>query len=418
MSHTVFLREDYLRRKGQARAPGIRLSSQPGTTLIAAVAAISVMGLLLLAASVNYSKRSSARGIVVPGSGMVILRAPIAGKVTRASARINDPVAKDDILFEILSDQSTGHDESTRAALAANLTRRMASLDIELKLQQDVLAGEHRKLQLQSASLEQQLRSLDEERQLAQRVMSAAVQRRGQFETLVKEGFASSQQLQDRDASLDQAAQRLYALDRQRFELEAKLAELRRELPQSLLRSRLSGETLARERTAVEEQLLAHRARGEARVKAPMRGVLSSTLVQPNQQVAADAPLAAIVPTPFQPSAWLFVSDAHVREYKAGDAIVLRFEGTDKARQAIVQSVSSAPVTAKELMIAQALPLPAITYLVTVSLPPAARHGEMADTSLRAGMSITALSPGDRRPLLQWILKPFIEAVSGLSQKT
>ncbi|WP_165794555.1 HlyD family efflux transporter periplasmic adaptor subunit [Kinneretia aquatilis] len=418
MSPAAFFRQDYQRRQGQAHPPGIQLLSQPGTGLMAAVLASFAAGLLLLAANVNYSKRSGAQGIIVPSSGMAILRAPIAGKVTRAPTRINASVAQDEILFEILSDQSTGQDASTRAALEGMLTRRMATLGVEQKLQQDVLLGEQSKIGAQLASIEQQLGSLEDEQKLANRVLLAAMQRRGQFEALVKEGFASTQQLQDRDASLDQANQRLHALDRQRFELEAKLAELRREMQQSLFRSRLSGEALAREKISVEEQLLAHRASGEARVKAPMRGMLSSSLVQLNQQVAQDAPLAAILSTPFKPAAWLFVSDTHVREYKVGDSVVLRFEGSDKTRQATVQSVTTAPVTTKELMVAQSLSLPTVSYLVSVSLPPAARNGEMADSDLRAGMRINALSPGDRRPLLQWIFKPFIEVVSGLSHKT
>lgn len=143
---------------------------------------------------------------------------------------------------------------------------------------------------------------------------------------LVKEKFVSDTAVTlKRNDLLDQEA-KLQAIRRQRLAVERDLGAARAELPTVQTRTRAQVEQLARQKSELQQNLVQEVARRENVIRAPIAGIVTNIAVARGDSVAAEAPIATVLPKGSGLQAQLLVPTRAVGFVQPGNEVVLRYE--------------------------------------------------------------------------------------------
>ncbi len=361
--------------------------------------------------STEYTRKARVNGLLVPERGVMRLSVPQSATVVARPVQDGQQVREGDVLFVLSLDSAN----PTGDSLSRTLKDREQSLGAAQVQQRELAQSQAASLKARIATLESTLRQADTELQLHAQREALAQQSLGRLESLAKDQFVSSAQVQaKREELLGLQAQR-QALSRERENLQREALGLQAELQAIPLKAQVQQGELARDIAALQAQGVEHEARRRLVLRAPSDGQMSTVLAEPGQVVQAGTQLAALLParTPLQ--AHLYAPSSAVGFLRPHQAVLLRYQAFPYQKfgqqAGEVLQVSRTPLQAAELAqlglpaaMAQGEPM----YRITVQLQRQSVEAYGQDQTLSPGMLLEADVLLERRRLIEWIFEPLL----------
>ncbi len=359
--------------------------------------------------STEYTRKARVNGLLVPERGVMRLSVPQSATVVARPVQDGQQVREGDVLFVLSLDSAN----PTGDSLSRTLKDREQSLGAAQAQQRELAQSQAASLKARIATLESTLRQADAELQLHAQREALAQQSLGRLESLAKDQFVSSAQVQTkREELLGLQAQR-QALSRENLQREA--LGLQAELQAIPLKAQVQQGELARDIAALQAQGVENEARRRLVLRAPSDGQMSTVLAEPGQVVQAGTQLAALLParTPLQ--AHLYAPSSAVGFLRPHQAVLLRYQAFPYQKfgqqAGEVLQVARTPLQAAELAqlglpaaMAQGEPM----YRITVQLQRQSVEAYGQDQTLSPGMLLEADVLLERRRLIEWIFEPLL----------
>ncbi|HEX3098457.1 MAG TPA: HlyD family efflux transporter periplasmic adaptor subunit [Usitatibacter sp.] len=378
-------------------------------TLLAAGTALLLIGVALWG---HYTRRERVEGYLALDAGAARVLLPDAGRVTDLLIKEGDEVKAGDPMARISLDRSTGKGASTSEAVAAEMQSRRAILEREQTQLRDLGTQQLEQVRRRAKDLANELGQIDAEMKLQEVRIRSARDQVERYKGLAGEKQFVSEALvkQKIDEVTDQEI-KLQSLHRQRSQVERDLEAAKLEEPSISLKSRTQVEQVARQMSELQEGLAQVEARRETVIRAPVSGVVTNIAVNLGQSVAADAPLATVLPKGSGLHVELLVPTRAIGFVKAGQDVMLRYDAfpyerfgqyhgriVDIGRNVWSTGDRVGPLSAKEPV-----------YRVDVGLDKQTVGALDQEFSLRPGMSVNADLLLEKRTLFEWIFEPVIK---------
>jgi membrane fusion protein len=378
-------------------------------TLLAAGTALLLIAVALWG---HYTRRERVEGYLALDAGAARVLLPDAGRVTELLIKEGEEVKAGDPMARISLDRSTGRGASTSEAVAAEMQSRRAILEREQGQLRDLGTQQLEQVRRRAKDLANELGQIDAEMKLQEVRIRSARDQVQRYKGLAGEKQFVSEALvkQKIDEVTDQEI-KLQSLHRQRSQVERDLESAKLEEPSIGLKSRTQVEQVARQISELQEGLAQVEARRETVIRAPISGVVTNVAVNLGQSVAADAPLATVLPKGSGLHVELLVPTRAIGFVKTGQDVMLRYDAFPYERFGqyhgriidIGRNVWSAgdrvgPLSAKEPV-----------YRVDVGLDKQSVGALDQEFSLRPGMSVNADLLLEKRTLFEWIFEPVIK---------
>jgi membrane fusion protein len=372
------------------------------------------IALLLISVAVwgQYTRRERVEGYLALDTGAARVLIPDAGRVTELLVREGDEVKAGDALAKISLDRTNVAGGSTSEVITAEMESRRGILQKEREQWRDLGQQQVQQVRRRAADLSTELTQIDREMKLQEERIRSARDQLERYNGLAGEKKFVSEALvkQKRDEVTDQEI-KLQTLRRQRGQVERDLGAAKMEEPQIELRSRAQVEQIERQLSELREGMSQVEARRETVIRAPMAGVVTNVAVNRGQSIAADSPLATVLPVGSGLHVELLVPTRAIGFITKGQDVVLRYEAfpyerfgqyrgtvTDIGRNVWTQGDRVGPLSAKEPV-----------YRVDVALEKQSVAALGQELPLRPGMLVNADLLLEKRTLLEWIFEPVLQ---------
>jgi membrane fusion protein len=369
---------------------------------------------LIIAVAVwgQYTRRERVEGYLALDAGAARVLIPDAGRIAELFIKEGEEVKSGDPLARISLDRSTVSGGSTNAAVAAEMRSRRAILEREQSQLRELGEQQLEQVRRRVKDLGNELAQIDAEMKLQQVRIKSAKDQLERYRGLAGEKQFVSEALvkQKGDEVTDQEI-KLQSLMRQRSQVERDLAMAKLEEPAVELRTRTQVEQVARQISELQEGLTQVQARTETVIRAPVAGVVTNIAVNNGQSIAADAPLATVLPKGSGMHVELLVPTRAIGFVKPGQDVVLRYDAfpyerfgqyhgriTDIGRNVWSSGDRVGPVSVKEPV-----------YRVDVALDRQSVSALGQEFSLRPGMLVNADLLLEKRTLFEWIFEPVLK---------
>ena len=383
----------------------------PFWVLTALAAGVAVL-LIAVALWGQYTRRERVEGYLALDTGAARVLIPDSGRVTALLIKEGDEVKAGDPMAKISLDRSTGIGPSTSEAVALEMQNRRSILEKEQSQWRDLGTQQVEQIRRRVRDLDNELTQIDREMKLQDVRIKSAREQLDRYQGLAGEKTFVSEALvkQKQDEVTDQEI-KLQTLRRQRSQVERDLAAARMEEPAIQMRSRAQVEQVSRQISELQEGMAQAESRRETVIRAPMAGVVTNIAVNQGQSIAADSPLAMVLPVGAGMHVELLVPTRAIGFIKPGQEVVLRYEAfpherfgqyrgivTDIGRSVWTQGERIGPLSAKEPV-----------YRVDVKMDRQNVSALGQDFALRPGMLVNADLLLERRTLLEWIFEPVLQ---------
>lgn len=371
------------------------------TLLAAAIAAI----LLAVAIWGQYTRRERVEGSLALDVGAARVLIPEAGRVADLLIKEGDEVAAGAPIARIAYDRAAAETSAQELASRRLLLEREQAQLRELGEQQVAQVRKRVK------DLEGEIAQADREIRLQDTRVKSAREQAARYQQLAGEKFVSDLVVRQKQDEVTEQEIKLQALRRTRSQIERDLSAAKLEEPSLQLKSRGQVDQVERQLSELQESLASTQARRETLIKAPMSGTVTNIAVTSGQSVAADAPLATVLPKGSGLHAELLVPTRAIGFIQKGQQVVLRYEAFPHERfgqyQGTVTEISRSvwspgdklgPLTVKEPV-----------YRVDVKLERQSVAALGNEIPLRPGMLVNADILLERRTLLEWLFEPVLQ---------
>jgi len=377
------------------------------TTLAAGVA----LTLIAVAVWGQYTRRERVEGYVALDTGAARVLIPDAGRITELLVKEGDEVRAGEPMARISLDRTTGSGASSSEAVANEMQSRRAILEKEQSQWRELGEQQMQQSRRRVKDLENELVQIEREMRLQETRVKSTREQADRFKALAGEKFVSDVASKQKQDEVTDQEIKLQALRRQRAQVERDLGAAKMEEPAIQLRARAQVEQVARQISELQEGMAQVEAKRETVIRAPMAGVVTNVAVNRGQSIAADAPLATVLPKGSGLHIELLVPTRAIGFIAKGQEVVLRYEAfpherfgqyrgivTDIGRSVWTQGERVGPLTAREPV-----------YRVDVALEQQNVSALGQQFPLRPGMLVNADLLLERRTLLEWIFEPVLQ---------
>lgn len=378
------------------------------TLLAAGTAAL----LIVVAVWGQYTRRERVEGYLALDAGAARVLFPDAGRVTELLIKEGEDVKAGDPMARISLDRSMISGGSTNAAVAAEMETRRGILEREQAQLRELGAQQLEQVKRREKDLQNELGQIDAEMKLQQVRIGSAKDQLTRYRGLAGEKQFVSEALvkQKADEVTDQEI-KLQSLMRQRSQVQRDLEAAKLEEPTVALRSRTQVEQVERQMSELQESLTQVQARTETVIRAPVSGVVTNIAVNRGQSIAADAPLATVLPKGSGLHVELLVPTRAIGFVKAGQDVILRYDAFPYERFGqyhgriidIGRNVWSAGDRVGPLSVREPV------YRVDVALDKQRVSALGQDFSLRPGMLVNADLLLEKRTIFEWVFEPVLK---------
>ena len=377
------------------------------TTLAAGAAAL----IIIVAIWGQYTRRERVEGYLELDSGAARVLIPDAGRISELLIKEGDEVTAGAPMAKISYDRSTQTASSTSGAISDELASRKIILEKEQNQWRELGAQQVQQVKKRVLDLQNEASQIDREIKLQEQRLGSAREQAKRFAQLSSEKFVSDVVArQKQDEATDQEI-RLQALKRQRVTLDRDMSSAKMDEPAVAMKSRTEVEKVARQISEIQQSLTQEDARRETVIRAPVTGTVTNIAVNPGQSVAADTPLATVVPSGSGLYAELLVPTRAVGFIAKGHEVVLRYEAFPYERfgqyRGTVVDISRAVWSPGEKIGPMAVREP--VYRVAVKLDRQSVGAIGQEFPLRAGMLANADILLEKRTLLEWMFEPVLQ---------
>ncbi len=377
-------------------------------TLLACAFAVALVLFVFLAES---TRRERVDGFLALDSGAARLIAPEPGILVELAVREGDEVDEGALIARLSLERTLGAGASPGELIERELQQRISSLAREIEQERRLAEQQAATTRMRITKLEDELRQFDAELKTQATRVAAARADLQRAQDLQKAGFYSESRISElRNALLDQQG-RLQSLARERAASERELSLARAELPTIETRAQQAADRLARAKSEIQQGIVQEQARRETQLRAPFAGTVTNIAPARGDSLAAEAPIATIVPRGSGLHAQLLVPTRAIGFVQPGHEVVLRYDafpfqrfghyrGTVAAISRTVWSQGErlGPLTVREPV-----------YRIDVRLERQSVNAGGQEFVLRPGMLVNADLLLERRTVFEWIFEPVLE---------
>ena len=368
---------------------------------------------LLIAVAVwgEYTRRERVEGYLALDTGAARVMSADAGRIVELHVKEGDEVKAGDELAKVSLERATVSGASTSEAVAAEMQNRRLSLEKERE-QWTSLAGQQvDQARRRVKDLQNELTQIEREMKLQETRVRSTREQSERFKSLAKEKFVSDLAAKQKQDDVTDQEIKLQALRRQRAQVERDLGAAKADEPQIELKARQQAVQVERQISEINENLSQVEARRETVIRAPMAGIVTNLAVNRGQSIAADAPIATVLPKGSGLHAELLVPTRAIGFVTQGAEVVLRYDAfpyerfgqyrgkiTEIGRNIWTQGERIGSLTAREPV-----------YRVDVQLERQNVAALGQEFQLRPGMLVNADLLLERRTILEWIFEPVLQ---------
>jgi membrane fusion protein len=377
-------------------------------TVLAAAIAVCLICLTIWG---QYQRRERVQGYLASEIGSVPMLISDAGQVTAIQVREGEEVKAGQALAHVTIDRTTSSAASSSGAVLEEIGKRRAILDQERD--ETISLGEREVEQVHKrvGDLKNEIGALDGEITLQKQRLKSARDVETRYEGLAQDHFISDVGVQQKRDDVTDQQLKLATLMRDRASLEKELGATQLDEPTMRLKTTTQVKQIARQmselaQTSAEESLL-----GETIIHAPISGTVTNIAVSQGQIVAADTPLATIIPSDSRLHVELLVPTRAIGFVHAGQPVQLRYEAFPYERfgqyHGTVESVGKTAWMQGERVGPLSIREPA--YRIIVLLERQTVRSGKEDLALRPGMLVSADLLMEKRTLLEWLFQPLLQ---------
>jgi membrane fusion protein len=370
--------------------------------------------LVVFVATVEYSPVHRIASFVDAKGGLVRLKAPIDGRVSRLAVKDGAMVKKGDLLAVIGSERLREEGGGERAAVRQSVDAEKAMIGREIDAARQEAAMNRIMLERRLHGLREERETLRADIRSGERLLVSLTAQSDHVASAAAEGYLPRQQAaQKRDevsAQESRLASAKGALARVERDIETSDAE------RQLIDARLAGVIENRQRSNGELNRLTVQSdmNAEQAIRAPQDGRVSFASLAAGQSVEAGQPLFTLAPANDSLVLKLLVTPAAVASVRPGVAIKLTFRAYPQERfglfDARVDSVNEIPSLPGEVPQVTSMSEP--MFVATATLPGELRSASGQALPLKPGMLADALVPIERRTVLEWLLDPILRGLN------
>ncbi|MFZ5542711.1 MAG: HlyD family secretion protein [Pseudomonadota bacterium] len=394
--------------------------------MVALAAVTAASALVAFAIAGEVVRKARLPGLLTPAQGFVAVIAPQAGVLVELPVREGNKVSAGQVLAVLSSERNTAHG-GVSELISVSIAQRRQTLEAERLLAQRQGSERRAALAERLRSMARQMHEAEAERDAAFQRVQLAQRSLERQQQLVRDGFVSQAQVQQRHEELLDAQTRWHTAQRA-------VASLRGEM-QAVAAERQSNDTaeqttlaqLDRSLAALEQERGENEARRQVVVTAPRDATVSAVLLTEGQAVQAGQAMLNLVAGPpgqaTELQAHLYATSRAAGFVQPGQAVWLcyaayPYQKFGMGRGEIV-AVSRTPIGPQDLPPAQANALLAAAqsnepmYRITVKLHSQHVSAYGQPQRLKPGMAVEADVLQDRRAVWEWMLDPVLAAWKG-----
>ena len=377
-------------------------------TLLALAFAAMIIGFMFWG---EYTRRERVEGFLALDVGAARILAPEAGTLVDLMIGEGDEVSAGSPIARLSLERGTASGATSADLVQRELSLRVANLEAEKDNIRLLAAQQKEQLSRRIDDLKKEMAQADSEIHLQQTRVASAREDFQRTQQLVKDGFVSDTALSaKRNDQLDQQV-KLETLRRGRASLERDLRSAQSDLPSVDLRARQQIDQLSREKGQLQQNLVQEETRRETVIRAPISGTVTNIAVSRGASLAADAPLAMVLPTGSGLEAHLLVPTRAIGFVQPGNAVVLRYEAFPFQRfgqyRGSVHNVSGTVWSPGEKVGPMTVREP--VYRIDVRLERQTVSASGQEVALRPGMLVNADILLEKRTVFEWIFEPVLE---------
>lgn len=376
-----------------------------------ALAVFCASALVIFAFWGEYTRRERVEGFLALDAGAARVLAPEAGVVAELLVKEGDEIEAGAPVIRLSLERGTASGATSSELVQRELSERLNTLASEHEQTQKLAEQHALALRQRITDLQKEIHQIDTEIKLQQARVASAREDLNRTAQLVGEKFVSDSALTaKRNELLDQQT-KLSALRRNRLTVERDLGAARTELPSIEMQARQKSDQLARARSEVQQGIVQEEARRETIIRAPVAGTVTNIAASRGESVAADAPLATVLPKGSGLHAQLLVPTRAIGFVRPGNAVMLRYDafpfqrfGQYRGEVATVGQTVWSPgekvgsVTVREPV-----------YRIDVRLEQQAVNAGGQNFALRPGMLVNADLLLEKRTIFEWVFEPVLE---------
>jgi membrane fusion protein len=376
-----------------------------------ALASGFAVALLLFVFLGESTRRERVDGFLALDAGVARLLAPEAGILADLSVREGDEVAEGAPVARLSLERSTTAGTSSSELVQREMAGRVSAIQGEIERERLLSEQQAAQMRIRIENLQRELKQFDDEIKLQQTRVAAARADLQRALDLQKDGFYSDSAIsQLRNAMLDQQVKQ-QSLVRERAATERELSSAKAELPTIETRARQASDRLERAKSELQQGIVQEQAKREIVLRAPFAGTVTNIAPARGDSLAADAPIATIVPKGSGLHAQLLVPTRAIGFVQPGNEVVLRYDAFPFQRfghyRGTVSSISRTvwsqgerlgPLTVKEPV-----------YRIDVKLDQQSVNAGGQQFALRPGMLVNADLLLEKRTVFEWVFEPVLE---------
>jgi len=377
-------------------------------TLLALAFAALLIGFMFWG---EYTRRERVEGFLASDAGAAPILAPEAGTLVDLMVHEGDAVAAGSPIARLSLERGTASGATSADLMQRELSLRVANLEAETENVRLLAAQQKEQLRRRIDDLGKERFQAEAEIRLQTTRVASAREDFQRTQKLVADGFVSDTALSaKRNEQLDQEV-KLETLRRGRATIERDLRSAESDLPTVDLRARQQIDQLMREKGQLQQSLVQEETRRETVIRAPIAGIVTNIAVSRGASLAADAPLATVLPAGSSLEAQLLVPTRAVGFVQPGNEVVLRYDAFPFQRfgqyRGKVHNVSRTVWSPGEKVGPMTVREPVYRIDVTLERQTVAARGQ--EVALRPGMLVNADILLEKRTVFEWVFEPVLE---------
>lgn len=368
------------------------------------LAGILVISVAVLATS-TYSKNETVTGVIVPTSGLVRIVSSRPGKVSELFVTEGSRVKTGQPVARISVTESLNDGSKVSERISTSIFRQDKNLSNQSAESERLRISEEKRILEQINGFKNEINLLDRQLSIQDNLVQLAVDDLSRAKEIAVRGFISQREIAQREETLLVRRQTLQQIMQTRALKISGMAEANRNIERNRAQSASTIAGLGAVRARLEQDLVSAEGEEGYTLTAPASGSTTAIAARVGQQVSANSPVLAIVPSGSKLRAELQVDSRAIGFIAPNQEVRLMVDsfpfqqfGSIGGR---VVSVPSAPTL-----------LPSdreganFVYIVPVDLDSQGIVAFGQWRSLLSGMSITARVTTRKQSLLEWLFQP------------
>ncbi|PZD66667.1 hemolysin D, partial [Pantoea ananatis] len=324
----------------------------------------------------NYTKRTTAEGVLIPESGLIRIYAPQNGVVNDLKISEGQLVDKDANLLVLNSDVKSSSTNATQESISISIKRRQESLSQEIKQTLILNSQELQEDKNELDSLIKQRLKIKEQIDFANQRLTLNKEIMQKYQFLKSKNYISSEQLEEKQEIGIYLRLQVEELNRSLINMNSEIQKLSSELEQKPILHSKQLADLQRRIDENNELLMENEIKRKIFITSPSKGEVTAISVSNGTRVDNSRPLLSLVPIDAILHAELYLPSSSVGFVRPGDTVMLRYLAYPYQRYGLqpgkIISISRTALPADEIMtfknISDPIRQQGPFYKVTVSL--------------------------------------------------